>query len=213
MASDHTIGPGDHVVRLAYTHGHGSVDAVWEHPSNADLREHRADPGVLATGDRVHVPDAPARVFEGMATRREHRIVIDLPLPTLRLALLRPGGIPFAACPCSADFDDGRARVVSDAAGQVELELGPLTTHVSLMFDRHAIDLAIAALEPVELLRGWHARLENLGYQPGPLVGDEPSDAYATRSAVEEFQCDHGLTVDGAVGPLTRAALLDAHGA
>ena len=33
------------------------------------------------------------------------------------------------------------------------------------------------------------------------------------RSAVEEFQCDHGLSVDGEVGPKTQRALVDAHGA
>jgi murein L,D-transpeptidase YcbB/YkuD len=31
-------------------------------------------------------------------------------------------------------------------------------------------------------------------------------------SAVEEFQCDHGLTVDGKCGPATQARLKQAHG-
>lgn len=212
LATDHEIELGDHVVRLAYTHGHATVDAVWGHPSNAELREQRTDPGVLAAGDRVHVPDAPPRVFEDMPTRREHRIVIELPVPTLRLALERPGGIPYAT-PCIADLDDERVRISSDGDGELALELGPFTTAVALAFDRQALDLAIAQLEPVETTRGWHARLENLGYQPGPLHRGEPSDPYAARSAVEEFQCDHGLTVDGVIGPHTRAALVRVHGA
>jgi peptidoglycan hydrolase-like protein with peptidoglycan-binding domain len=34
----------------------------------------------------------------------------------------------------------------------------------------------------------------------------------AFRSAVEEFQCDHGLTVDGDCGAQTQAKLLSVHG-
>ena len=110
MARDHVIVAGDHVVRLAYTHGHATVDAVWQHPANAELRAARPDPGVLAPADVVHVPDAPARVFEGLSTRREHTLVVELPLPMLRLVLLRPGGIPYAAHPCTAELDDTHAR-------------------------------------------------------------------------------------------------------
>jgi hypothetical protein len=213
MARDHVIASGDHVVRLAYVYGHATVDAVWQHPANAELRQARPDPGVLAVTDVLHVPDAPTRVFEGLSTRREHPLVVELPLPTLRLALARPGGIPYAAHPCTADFDEGRTRSVADADGAVAIELGPFTSTVSLAFDRHVVDLAIAHLQPVDTTPGWHARLENLGYQPGPLHGDTPADPYAVRSAVEEFQCDHGLVVDGEMGPKTRAALLAAHGA
>lgn len=213
MARDHVIVAGDHVVRLAYTHGHATVDAVWQHPANAELRAARPDPGVLAPADVVHVPDAPARVFEGLSTRREHTLVVELPLPMLRLVLLRPGGIPYAAHPCTAELDDTHARVETDAEGALALELGPLTSTVALAFDRQALDLAIAHLQPVETTPGWHARLENLGYAPGPLRGDTPVDPYAVRSAIEELQCDHGLVVDGVIGPETRAALLAAHGA
>jgi hypothetical protein len=213
MARNHVIIPGDHVVRLAYVYGHATIDAMWQHPENAELRQVRPDPGVLAPTDVVHVPDAPARVFDGLLTRREHTLMVELPLPTLRLVLLRPGGIPYAAHACTADFDDARTRSVADSEGTVTLELGPFTNAVALAFDRHAVELAIAQLQPVEATAGWHARLENLGYQPGPLHGDTPADAYAVRSAIEELQCDHGLTVDGVMGPKTRAALLAAHGA
>ena len=56
-------------------------------------------------------------------------------------------------------------------------------------------------------------RLENLGYEPGSLSPTGPDDAYGFRMAVEEFQCDHGLVVDGVVGPKTLAMLAGVHGA
>lgn len=213
MPHDHRIEPGDHVVRLAYQAGHASVDALWSHPANAELRQRRPDPGVLAVGDRVHVPDASDRIVDGLLTRREHRIVLTLPQPRLRVVLERPGGIPYAARSCVAEFDDERLPLVTDAEGALELELDPFTSTVQLHFDRQRITLAIATLQPIDTQPGQHARLENLGYQPGPLHGDTPGDPYALRSAIEEFQCDHGLQVDGIMGLLTRDALLEAHGA
>lgn len=43
-----------------------------------------------------------------------------------------------------------------------------------------------------------------LGYDPGPLDG---KDGPKTRAAVQQFQADRGLTVDGSVGPQTARAL------
>lgn len=46
--------------------------------------------------------------------------------------------------------------------------------------------------------------LKALGYDPGNTAGDKTSKSVA---AVETFQSDNGLTVDGSAGPLTRACL------
>jgi len=59
------------------------------------------------------------------------------------------------------------------------------------------------------LMAGTHvlrvqARLDALGYSPGPLDG---LYGVASASAVIAFQRDHGLVPDGIVGKLTRAAL------
>ena len=51
--------------------------------------------------------------------------------------------------------------------------------------------------------------MSNLGYYLGPLDADNPAKF---RSAVEEFQCDYGLTVDGDCGPNTQAKLKQVHG-
>lgn len=206
MTHRHTIEAGDHVVRLAYDHGHERVDAVWSHPDNESLRSHRPDPGVLAPGDVVAVPDAPPRKFEHLPTRRQHRLVIPLALPTLKLRLQRPCDIPYAGVRCRVEIDGERSETEIGPDGDLELELGPHTREVSLRWAGQWIELDIAFLQPVESEAGWQARLENLGYGPGP-------DAYGIRSAVEEFQCDHGLSVDGEVGPKTQRALVDAHGA
>jgi hypothetical protein len=213
MARDHEIALGDHVVRLAYRHGHATVDAVWNHPANMSLRDMRPDAGVLAIGDIVHVPDAPPRIVSGLLTRRDHEIVLELPLPMLRLRLLRPSNVGYADIETRVVVDDFNEGFIPDADGTIEFELGPDTRTVALSYAGEEVDVDVAWLQPVDELEGWHARLENLGYEPGGLQGEHARDAYALRSAIEEFQCDHGLPVDGMIGPMTNAKLMEVHGA
>ncbi len=53
-------------------------------------------------------------------------------------------------------------------------------------------------------IRKLQRRLTALGYAPGGVDG---VIGPATKSALERFQSDHGLTADGVVGPATKAAL------
>jgi hypothetical protein len=213
MARDHHIELGDHLVRLARQHLHGTVDGVWLDPTNAELRERRTDPAVLAEGDVVHVPDGPPRRFSGLLSRREHEIVLDLPDAYLRLALIRPSGVGYAAVQTRASFDGETVELAPDAEGMIDLVIGPETERVHLEYDQQRVMLRVAHLQPVDLPAGWHARLENLGYEPGPFGSSARADEYRLRSAIEEFQCDHDLEVDGIVGENTQAKLLEMHGA
>ncbi|WP_102958656.1 TIGR02594 family protein [Mangrovicella endophytica] len=47
-------------------------------------------------------------------------------------------------------------------------------------------------------------RLADIGYDPGPLDGIR---GRRTVQAIKQFQADHGLAVDGIVGPVTRSKL------
>lgn len=214
MARDHTIQARDHIVRLAYYSGHKSHEAIWADPANAALRDQRPDPGVLGVGDIVHVPDAPPWIFERLPTRREHQLVLDLPHPKLRIKLLRTGYVSFGGVAVRARFDDEFQTVTPNGESQIELELGPDTVFVTLGAELQEVELDVAALQPLDTFSGVRARLENLGYEPGALGPDgDPEDAYGFRMAVEDFQCDHGLLVDGVVGTNTLAMLAGVHGA
>jgi hypothetical protein len=72
------------------------------------------------------------------------------------------------------------------------------------------VELLIGHLDPVTEKSGQIGRLENLGYNVG---SGTPDDDRLFRRAVEEFQCDQNLTVDGVCGPQTQAKLEKVHGA
>jgi hypothetical protein len=67
----------------------------------------------------------------------------------------------------------------------------------------------IGDLDPVNEETGQMARLANLGYYRASL--DKP-DQDELLSAIEEFQCDNKLAVDGDCGPKTQAKLKEVHG-
>lgn len=145
--------------------------------------------------------------FDNHSTRRQHRLVVELPLPILKVRLAQPNAVPYAKERCTAEFDGKRHDLVTSGDGELELELGPDTRRVELAYAGHQVQIEVAHLQPVERSEGITARLTNLGY----IHGDE--DRYALRSAIEEFQCDEGLEVDGDPGPKTQRALVEAHGA
>jgi len=75
------------------------------------------------------------------------------------------------------------------------------------------LTLGIGELDPIDTPSGQMHRLHNLGYEPGPPVPPvTDEDRRRRRSAIEEFQCDQGLAVDGVCGPATQGRLLQVHG-
>lgn len=53
----HIVQQGEHIGTIAHRHRLGSVQAIWDHPDNRDLRALRGSPLVLFPGDPVRVPE------------------------------------------------------------------------------------------------------------------------------------------------------------
>ena len=213
MARTHVIELGDHIARLAYEGGHSTVEAVWGDAKNAELRERRVDPGVLAPGDSVFIPDAPIAVFKGLELDRDHVLVLELAPTNLRIQVAYTNETPVVDTKCRIGFDGVVHLFDLDEEGRTQLEIGPHTKTLDLEIRGQAFECTVATLHPIETLEGVHGRLTNLGYEPGKRAPAKKSlHDYAFRSAVEEFQCEHDLSVDGVVGPVTRRKLLEVHG-
>src|SRR5581483_8800547 len=195
--------------------GFSDYKIIWDHPENAALKEERKNPNILFPGDRVFIPDREVRL-EPRPTDQLH--VFELRTTELRLKLVLEDLYekPIASTPCDLVLPGQTRRVTTDDAGRLD-EVIPADTHNATLFVRGpetpfqdlAIPIRVGHLDPIDKLTGQAARLMNLGYYFGPM---DPVDADDFSSAVEEFQCDHGLAVDGKCGPNTQSTLKKVHG-
>jgi LysM repeat protein len=54
QTTPHVVVPGDYLTAIAYAAG-VTVDDIWNDPANAQLKELRSNPEMLAPGDVVYV--------------------------------------------------------------------------------------------------------------------------------------------------------------
>ncbi len=134
----------------------------------------------------------------------------------LRFVLQTMRAKPVASTPCVIHLGQSALPVATDGSGKIEVTLPPGVSSGDIVvqgsgttLDGVTIPFSVAPLPPVGTILGQEARLNNLGYRAG-----ETHDPGTTpfRSAVEEFQCDEGLPVDGKCGPQTQAKLASVHG-
>ena len=215
MPEYYTVEQGDHLSKIAKDNGFTDYTIIWDHPNNADLKKQRQNPNILFPGDQVFIPDMEQKQESG-ATDKRHTFTVDKKTLKLRLVLEDAYEKPIAGQQCALLVDGQVFQLTTDANGKLEQEI-PLDAKEGVLTIRgdetpianEVIKLKIGHLDPAEEITGQVARLNNLGYFAGPLDG---SDDDAFESAVEEFQCDHGLKVDGDCGPKTQAKLKAVHG-
>jgi hypothetical protein len=215
MADYYTVEEGDHISKIAKVSGFLDYKIIWNHPNNADLKNLRKNPNVLFPGDQVFIPDMEERIESGNTDKR-HTFTVDKTPLKLVLVLEDMFEKPIAGAICGLVVGGQSFVLTTDGKGKIEQEI-PLDATSGILviksdqtpFQDDPIPLKIGHLDPVGELSGQIARLNNLGYFAGSI--DEPDDV-AFKSAVEEFQCDHSLKVDGDCGPKTKAKLKEVHG-
>jgi hypothetical protein len=107
---------------------------------------------------------------------------------------------------------DGKMQQGStDGDGVIDIPIPPGAQSGNLTVgpDKFSVDVALGALDPVDLLSGVQARLNNLGYPCGTPDG-ELNDL--TKNALQYFQKDYGLPITGDIDDATRSKLKDLHG-
>jgi hypothetical protein len=211
-----TVRQGDVLAEIARRHGFTDESVIWNHPRNEPLRRAGRTPALLAPGDQLFVPDRAVRLLD-RGTNARHTVKVRRQQLRLRLTLQRLGGVPLGGAACVVRFAGTEpTTLATDGSGALAIELAPGTTAGTLeirspgsRFDGTTIRLHIGHLDPVTTVTGQEARLNNLGYRAG-ASGERDDEDF--RSAVEEFQCDTGLAVDGVCGPATQARLVTVHG-
>ena len=213
MASSFIVNDGDHLSKIAKKFGFRSFRTVWDDPANAGLQQLRPNPNVLLPGDVVVIPDKVAR-DEPADTGKRHTFVTLAASLKLRIVVKDHFNLPQAGEPGLLDIDGDERPVTTAGDGLVERAIPADAEGGQINILGGAVTVQIGRLHPVDHPSGWFARLNNLGYYAGD-VGNP--DANEVRSAIEEFQCDFGLSVvglrrDGTPDDATRSALLAAHG-
>jgi hypothetical protein len=216
MAGYHTVSQGEHVASIALPLGFTDYRIIWDHPNNADLKSKRENPNVLFPGDLLYIPDRELGQYS-RSTDQKHQFVLKRKPLKLRITLAAQYEKPIANTACVLVVDSNSYNLTSDWQGKIEQAI-PYTAQSAVLLIPESkeipsktlsIPMEIGYLDPVEKISGQQARLTNLGYFSGDINGQASEDL---ESAVEEFQCDNHLAVDGICGPQTQAKLKQVHG-
>ncbi len=206
---------GDHLAKIASAFGFSDWRTIWTHPNNADLKKDRQNPNVLFPADLVYIPDRQLRE-ESCSTDKKHSFVQTTSDLKLRLTLRDQYEQPIANASCNLILGARPNTVTTDASGKIEVDIQPddhdgvlIIQNPETPFASTPIPFTIGDSDPVLETSGQVARLNNLGYSAGDLQQPDPA---TFQSAVEDFQCDNNLTVDGICGPATQAKLKHEHG-
>jgi peptidoglycan hydrolase-like protein with peptidoglycan-binding domain len=218
MSTSHIVKQGEHLSQIAFEAGFRNFEVIWNDPVNADLKKKRQNPNVLFPGDVVVIPERNTKQ-ESAATDQRHRFKVTIPKLELRIRLLGLDSKPAAGVEVEVTIDGNVTPITTPGDGMIEQLLSPTARGGSIRFkdertpfkQQIPIEVKVGHLDPVEEESGQRGRLNALGYEAGdPAKSGDGSLEF--RSAVEEFQCDHGLKVDGVVGAQTRKKLQAVYG-
>ena len=185
-----------------------SWKTIWDDGKNSAIKAKR-NPNVLYPGDKIVIP--PKQKKEASIPTTEYSTFQTVGDPIqLKIVVLDWAGDPVVDTELDIQLDGGEKIKTGGDGSATKKVVDPQGTRIGkLKLKGFTLDLKLGHLDPVEELSGQGWRLNNLGYRAG-----SPADAsdIVFKSAVEEFQCDNTLTVDGKCGPNTQAKLKDVHG-
>lgn len=208
MPTYYEVKQGDCISSIAYEYGF-FPETVWNHPSNAELKNKRKDPNTLCPGDVVVVPD------------KREKIITK---PTGEMHKFRLNNTPALCSLQIFDQDDYRAnqkyelevdgiiyKGTTDSQGVLRVGIPPnaKTGKLSIGEDesKAEFNLQFGFIEPPTEMRGVQARLNNLGYECR-INGRMDDD---TRRALREFQFANGLQETGEIDQATLQKLDELH--
>ena len=209
MAS-YTVQQGDCISSIAQRHGL-FWQTIWNDANNADLRAKRKSPNVLWPGDVLFLPDKEEGMHSG-PTEKRHKFKKKGVPAKLRLKL-EFNDKPRANEKYVLDIDGKRYTGTTDAEGRLARSIPPDARKGKLYLgtapDQDVYDLDLGQMDPVDEVSGVQARLNNMGFDCGPVDGKMGPN---TESALRGFQEKHKLPVTGRADAATRAKLVEIHG-
>jgi hypothetical protein len=214
MPRRYVVQAGDHLLAITAREGFEDSASILEHPDNADQRRRR-NPAILDPGEDLTLPDLKPKQVS-LTTGRVHKIVVSRPKAKLKVVVRTFRGGESKAEEVHLALGEGPTEAVSLVAGTLEKPLPhPLCDRASMTMKATGKHpelrwrLRLGHLGRIESDEGALARLRNLGYLR--RVSDE-AQSRERRSAIEEFQADHGLMLSGELDDDTRTKLEEIYG-
>ncbi|MCX4242911.1 peptidoglycan-binding domain-containing protein [Paraliomyxa miuraensis] len=129
----------------------------------------------------------------------------------LNLELRDSTGAPMSSRGYALALPDGTRREGTlDADGRLHASVPAGTERLLLYVAERCLELHVEGLPAADTVEGVQERLNHLNYFVGKVDGEL---GRFTRTAVERFQRDHGLSVTGEVDDATAKRLQREHGA
>jgi hypothetical protein len=202
----YVIRAGDYLTAIAYARGI-KPDDLWQDPANADLRNLRGNPEMLAPGDVLYVP-AVERTWLPVTVGSTNPFVANPPKVEIHVILNDADGQPYAGKTVHLDPQVTDDDPATDGDGLLKV-LVPVTLKVltaTVVDDDVSFRINIGNLDPHDVQSGTLARLRQLGYvgDEGRLLamdrpyldGLDAGDTSLIR-AVAAFQDENGSDVTG----------------
>ncbi len=215
MALTHTVRQGECLSSIARSYGFEDWRFIYWHPTNDEFRQKRPNPNVIYPGDELFIPDPEGE--SPCATDQKHTFELKRDSTLLRLLLDDSNDRPITDAPYTLAIGPlAPLEGKTDGEGRLEHEIPPET--VTAILNVYPAgkknppivwELSVGSLDPVEQVKGFQARLNNMAYESGPVDGIQGP---LTTGAVKRFQTKQKIQVDGIVGPQTRGKLKEVHG-
>lgn len=207
----HQVQRGDTLIRIAQRYGFRSIEPIWEHEGNAELRAKRPNPFLIAQGDKVFIPDKEMDEH-ACVTNRRHVFRMKPLTQWLDQIVLDAENEPLAGKRYRLQAGNKKFEGTTDSEGRIRVEIpleaktGELTIWPGDEVGQQPVtwQIKLGHLEPVETVYGLTGHLTNLGYDcggPSEQLNDK------ARAALREFQRDNGLPESGEADQPTLARL------
>ena len=166
---EHVVSQGECLNSIAARYGF-AWKTIWNHADNADLKALRKNPNVLFPDDVLVIPEKQVKE-ESCATEKSHKFKRKGVPAVLKIQLLN-NGQPRKNLGWKANLGGTWQEGKTDGDGNLEIKLAPgCDSGVLKLENGTEYQLQLRELDPVDTISGVQARLNNLGYDCGPVDG------------------------------------------
>jgi N-acetylmuramoyl-L-alanine amidase len=211
----HKVQKGDCMSSLAEEYGLHDPQLIYSHTDNAALKTKRTNPNVLYKGDVVKVPDKEPGKDSG-GDSKKHRFKAKGLVTHLRFLVEDFDGTAIGNKRYKLEVGGESFEDTTGGDGLVEQMVSASATEGKLTIwlddeKTRAImwPLEIGNLDPHEEISGVQARLNNLGFNSGPVDG---INGKLTKAAVKDFNAKHSIAGGEVISTDTRNKLKQLYG-